>query len=148
MGCYGIGVNRIIASLVETSHDENGIIWPLSLAPYEVLLIPLNVKEAEVAAAADKLYDELSAAGVDVLLGRSRPAAGRQIQGCRPDRHSAARGDRRTQPGRRTAGSQMARRRRADHDSPFRRGGENRRLLAERKAADAARAPAAPAKPA
>ena len=53
MGCYGIGVNRIIASLVETSHDENGIIWPLSLAPYEVLLIPINVKEAEVATVAD-----------------------------------------------------------------------------------------------
>ncbi|HEX4144487.1 MAG TPA: proline--tRNA ligase [Pirellulales bacterium] len=68
MGCYGIGVNRIIASLVETSHDENGIIWPLALAPYEVLLIPINVKEAEVAAVADKLYEELSAAGVDVLL--------------------------------------------------------------------------------
>ena len=68
MGCYGIGVNRIIASLVETSHDENGIIWPLSLAPYEVLLIPLNVKEADVAATSDKLYEELSAAGIDVLL--------------------------------------------------------------------------------
>ena len=48
MGCYGIGVNRIIASLIETSHDENGIIWPMSLAPYEVVLTPLNVKEAEV----------------------------------------------------------------------------------------------------
>jgi prolyl-tRNA synthetase len=68
MGCYGIGVNRIIASLIETSHDENGIVWPLSLAPYEVLLIPLNVKEADVSQTADKLYDELSAAGVDVLL--------------------------------------------------------------------------------
>jgi prolyl-tRNA synthetase len=68
MGCYGIGVNRIIASLVETSHDENGIIWPLSLAPYEVLLIPLNVKEPDVAATADKLYAELQAAGVDVML--------------------------------------------------------------------------------
>jgi prolyl-tRNA synthetase len=68
MGCYGIGVNRIIASLIETSHDENGIIWPLSLAPYEVLLIPINVKEEEVTRVADKLYDELSAAGVDVLL--------------------------------------------------------------------------------
>ncbi len=68
MGCYGIGVNRIIASLIETSHDENGIIWPLSLAPYEVLLIPINVKEAEVAKVADDLYKELSDAGVDVLL--------------------------------------------------------------------------------
>ena len=44
MGCYGIGVNRIIAALVETSHDENGIVWPVSLAPYEVLLAPVKVR--------------------------------------------------------------------------------------------------------
>src|SRR2546425_5765598 len=47
MGCYGIGINRIVASLAETSNDENGLIWPLSIAPYEVLLIPLNVADAE-----------------------------------------------------------------------------------------------------
>lgn len=68
MGCYGIGVNRIIAALIETSHDENGILWPLSLAPYHVLLTPLNVAQEEVLQAADQLYGELQAAGVEVLF--------------------------------------------------------------------------------
>ncbi|MBX3413666.1 MAG: proline--tRNA ligase [Pirellulales bacterium] len=68
MGCYGIGVNRIIAAAVETSHDEAGIVWPLPIAPYEVLLAPLNVTDDEVRGAAEKLYDELTAAGIDVLL--------------------------------------------------------------------------------
>jgi prolyl-tRNA synthetase len=68
MGCYGIGVNRIIAALVETKHDENGIVWPMSLAPYEVLLCPLNVKEASVMEATNQLYFELQAAKIDVLL--------------------------------------------------------------------------------
>jgi prolyl-tRNA synthetase len=68
MGCYGIGINRIIAALVETSHDENGIIWPMSLAPYEVLVSPINVNQAEVRDAAEKLYAELTAAGIEVLL--------------------------------------------------------------------------------
>ncbi|MEX1095791.1 MAG: proline--tRNA ligase [Planctomycetales bacterium] len=68
MGCYGIGVNRIIAAAAETSHDENGLIWPLAIAPYEVLLIPLNVTDAEVMATANRYYDELRAAGVDVLF--------------------------------------------------------------------------------
>ncbi|MEX0702061.1 MAG: proline--tRNA ligase, partial [Planctomycetales bacterium] len=68
MGCYGIGVNRIIAAAAETSHDEDGLIWPLAIAPYEVLLIPLNVTDAEVMATANRYYDELRAAGVDVLF--------------------------------------------------------------------------------
>ncbi len=68
MGCYGIGVNRIIASLIETKHDENGIVWPMSLAPYEVILTPLNVKEADVMQVTEQLYKELQQAGVEVLL--------------------------------------------------------------------------------
>ncbi len=68
MGCYGIGVNRIIASLVETSHDDFGIIWPMSLAPYELLITPLNVKSEEVMKVANGLYDDLRAAGVEVLM--------------------------------------------------------------------------------
>ena len=68
MGCYGIGVNRIIAGLAETCHDENGLIWPLSVAPYEVCVTSLNPNDAEGHGAAVKLYDELKAAGVDVLL--------------------------------------------------------------------------------
>ncbi|HUG90187.1 MAG TPA: YbaK/EbsC family protein, partial [Planctomycetaceae bacterium] len=73
MGCYGIGVNRIIAALAETSYDENGLIWPLSVAPYSVLVIALNVDDPEVAAASDRIYNELTAAGVDVLYD-DRPA--------------------------------------------------------------------------
>jgi prolyl-tRNA synthetase len=68
MGTYGIGINRIVAALVETSHDENGIIWPMSLAPYEVILSPINVREEAVARAAEQLYNELTAAGIEVLL--------------------------------------------------------------------------------
>ena len=68
MGCYGIGVNRIIAGLAETQHDANGLIWPLAVAPYEVLLIPLNVAEAETNELSDKFYAELQAAGIDVLV--------------------------------------------------------------------------------
>ena len=68
MGCYGIGINRIIASTAETSHDDNGLIWPLSIAPYSVLVIPLNVDDAEVQSVANRYYDELTQAGVDVLF--------------------------------------------------------------------------------
>jgi len=75
MGCYGIGVNRIIASLCETRYDENGIVWPLSIAPYEVLIVPLNIADEEVMSVAGKCYDELQAAGVDVLMDdrKARP---------------------------------------------------------------------------
>lgn len=69
MGCYGIGVNRIIAALIERSHDENGIIWPLSLAPYKVIIIPVNVNDAVSMQMANHIYDELvNVAGVEVLL--------------------------------------------------------------------------------
>lgn len=68
MGCYGIGVNRIIASLAETSHDDNGLIWPVSIAPYEALIIPLNTSDEEVMKEADRFYGELKQRGIDVLM--------------------------------------------------------------------------------
>ncbi|OHB73124.1 MAG: proline--tRNA ligase, partial [Planctomycetes bacterium RBG_13_63_9] len=68
MGCYGIGINRILAALVETSHDADGIIWPVALAPYEVLLVPLNASDQRAVEAAEQLYHELSDAGLEVLL--------------------------------------------------------------------------------
>ncbi|MEW4488056.1 proline--tRNA ligase [Thalassoglobus sp. JC818] len=68
MGCYGIGVNRIVAGLAETCHDENGLIWPVSIAPYEVELIPLNVSDPEVMKHAEEIYTELQNAGIDVLM--------------------------------------------------------------------------------
>ncbi len=68
MGCYGIGVNRILAATIETSYDADGIIWPVSLAPYEVLILPLKPSDQENLQAGARLHDELQAAGVDVLL--------------------------------------------------------------------------------
>ena len=76
MGCYGIGVNRIVAGLAETSFDENGLIWPLSIAPYEVLVIPLNVTDPETMELAERFYRELSEAGVDVLMDDRDARAG------------------------------------------------------------------------
>jgi prolyl-tRNA synthetase len=68
MGCYGIGVNRILAAAVESGHDENGILWPLPLAPFEVLVVPLQVQNEAVMAAATSIATHLEAAGVDVLM--------------------------------------------------------------------------------
>ncbi|MEJ7592831.1 MAG: proline--tRNA ligase [Planctomycetaceae bacterium] len=68
MGCYGIGVTRVVASIVETCHDENGIIWPISVAPYTVQIIPLNVSDSEVMKVTNRIYGELTAAGIDVLM--------------------------------------------------------------------------------
>jgi prolyl-tRNA synthetase len=67
MGCYGIGVERLLATVIEANHDEKGIIWPEAVAPYQVHLLALNVEDASVREAAEKLYDDLRAAGVDVL---------------------------------------------------------------------------------
>jgi prolyl-tRNA synthetase len=69
MGCYGIGITRIVAAAIEQNHDANGIIWPEPLAPYSVILVPISYqKSASVQAATDKLYEELQEAGVEVLL--------------------------------------------------------------------------------
>jgi prolyl-tRNA synthetase len=68
MGCYGIGINRIIASAIETSSDDDGIIWPVSIAPFEVLVTPVNQDDERVAAAAEGIYGDLLAGGVEVLL--------------------------------------------------------------------------------
>jgi len=68
MGCYGIGVTRIVAAAIEQNHDERGIIWPEPIAPFQVVLVPINLqKSARVREVSDRLYAELSAAGVEVL---------------------------------------------------------------------------------
>jgi len=67
MGSYGIGIERIMSSAVELFHDADGIIWPPSIAPFTVILTPINYKD-EVRNAADHLYEELRAAGLDPLL--------------------------------------------------------------------------------
>jgi prolyl-tRNA synthetase len=69
MGCYGIGVSRIVAAAIEQNHDDNGICWPEPIAPFQVALLPMNAaKSYRVREAAEQLYDELLAAGVEVLL--------------------------------------------------------------------------------
>ena len=68
MGCYGIGVTRVVAAAIEQNHDERGIIWPAPLAPFQVVLVPLNLqKSARVREVADRLYNELTAQGIEVL---------------------------------------------------------------------------------
>lgn len=68
MGSYGIGLGRLLAAMVEQSHDDKGIIWPLSIAPYQVHLCPLSLDKPGVAATADKVYQELQREGVEVLF--------------------------------------------------------------------------------
>ncbi len=68
MGCYGIGVTRIMAAAIEQNHDENGIAWPMALAPFEVAVIPLGKPGDEASEVAADLYEELVAAGVEAIL--------------------------------------------------------------------------------
>ncbi|MCW8331357.1 proline--tRNA ligase [Photobacterium sp. SDRW27] len=69
MGCYGIGCTRVVAAAIEQNNDENGIIWPDAIAPFQVSIVPMNMaKSAEVKEAAEKLYAELTAAGIEVLF--------------------------------------------------------------------------------
>ncbi|HOW28673.1 MAG TPA: proline--tRNA ligase [Elusimicrobiota bacterium] len=76
MGCYGIGVSRVVAAAIEQRHDDNGISWPLALAPFQVIVLPLNVTEPNVMGTAEKIYQELKDKGVDVLLDDRDERAG------------------------------------------------------------------------
>jgi prolyl-tRNA synthetase len=76
MGSYGIGVSRLVGGIIEASHDENGIIWPMSVAPFHVGLINLKVGDADCDRACDDLYGKLQAAGLDVLLDDRDERAG------------------------------------------------------------------------
>jgi prolyl-tRNA synthetase len=78
MGCYGIGVTRLLGAAIEQGHDERGIIWPISMAPFEVVICPMGYDKSEaVKAACNQLHDELLAAGIDVILDdrNERPGA-------------------------------------------------------------------------
>ncbi|MDR3270321.1 MAG: proline--tRNA ligase [Peptococcaceae bacterium] len=68
MGCYGIGVSRTMAAAIEQHHDPDGIIWPAAIAPYHCIIVPVNLKDGQVAAAAEELYRALWAAGVETVL--------------------------------------------------------------------------------
>ncbi|MBR0358139.1 MAG: proline--tRNA ligase, partial [Selenomonadaceae bacterium] len=76
MGCYGIGVGRTMAAAVEQNNDEDGIIWPKAIAPFEVVVVPVNAKNEEQLQLAESIYAELKKAGVDVLLDDRKDRAG------------------------------------------------------------------------
>lgn len=76
MGCYGIGISRLVAATVEQSHDDNGIIWPVGAAPYHVHLIAVNLKDETQSRLADQLYERLRADGVEVLYDNRQDRAG------------------------------------------------------------------------
>ena len=76
MGCYGIGISRTMAAAVEQNHDENGIIWPIPITPFQVIIIPINVKKQEQMEAALSLYNELQELGLEVLLDDRDERAG------------------------------------------------------------------------
>ena len=82
MGCYGIGVGRTMAAAIEQNNDEHGIIWPRAIAPYEVVVVAVNAKVPEQLAYAEEVYEELRAAGVDVLLDDRRERAGVKFNDC------------------------------------------------------------------
>jgi prolyl-tRNA synthetase len=76
MGCYGIGVTRTMAAAVEQNHDEDGIIWPVSIAPFHVVVIPVNHKDEQQMSLAEEIYQELQAGGVEVVLDDRAERAG------------------------------------------------------------------------
>jgi prolyl-tRNA synthetase len=76
MGCYGIGVTRILAATIEQSHDDDGIIWPDNVAPFEVAIVPLNYVDEKTKETTEKIYKELSSKGLDVLIDDRDERAG------------------------------------------------------------------------
>ena len=77
MGCYGIGVGRLLAAAIEQNHDDKGLVFPIPIAPYQIHLVGLNLSDEEVAAAADKLYSDLWEQGFETLYDdRTDQAAG------------------------------------------------------------------------
>ncbi|PKN51992.1 MAG: proline--tRNA ligase [Deltaproteobacteria bacterium HGW-Deltaproteobacteria-13] len=76
MGCYGIGIGRTVAAGIEQNYDENGIVWPMPLAPYQVIITPVNVNEKDVMAAAENLYLALKASGLEVIFDDRDERAG------------------------------------------------------------------------
>jgi prolyl-tRNA synthetase len=68
MGCYGIGVSRVVAATIEQNHDKHGIIFPVPLAPYQVAVLNLDLNDPEVREAAERIYSELGSAGLDVFI--------------------------------------------------------------------------------
>ncbi len=76
MGCYGIGIGRTIAAAIEQNYDENGIVWPMPLTPYHVIIIPVNINEETVMQAAEDLYNSMFAKGIEVIFDDRDERAG------------------------------------------------------------------------
>ena len=76
MGCYGIGIGRTVAACIEQNFDENGIIWPMPLAPYQVIITPVNINEADVMKAAESIHSALLECGIEVILDDRYERAG------------------------------------------------------------------------
>jgi prolyl-tRNA synthetase len=76
MGCYGIGIGRTVAAGIEQNHDENGIIWPMPLAPYQVIITPVNVNEEDVMESAENLYKSMLAGNIEVIFDDRDERAG------------------------------------------------------------------------
>jgi prolyl-tRNA synthetase len=76
MGCYGIGVERILAAAIEIHHDEAGIIFPITISPYQVVVTPLNIKDSDLRSTGERIYTELSRAGIEVLYDDRDERAG------------------------------------------------------------------------
>jgi len=76
MGCYGIGIGRTAAACIEQNHDEDGIIWPMSIAPFQVIITPVNIKDENLSSTAEELYNSLTADGVEVILDDRDERAG------------------------------------------------------------------------
>ena len=82
MGCYGIGVGRTMAAAIEQMNDEHGIIWPRAIAPFEVVVVPVNAKNGDQLSYGEEIYEELRAAGIDVLLDDRPERAGVKFKDC------------------------------------------------------------------
>ena len=76
MGCYGIGVGRLLGAAIESSHDDDGIIFPASIAPYDIHLVSLNPGDEDISNAANELYEQLTSAGLEVLYDDRDESAG------------------------------------------------------------------------
>jgi len=76
MGCYGIGISRTMAAAVEQKNDNDGIVWPLPIAPYQLIIVPVNSKKEEQMQAAERLYREFASRGVEVILDDRDERAG------------------------------------------------------------------------
>ena len=82
MGCYGIGVTRCLEASIEQNNDENGIIWPVVIAPYQAVVVPVNAKNAEQVAMAEDIYNKLNDAGIEVLLDDRDERPGVKFKDC------------------------------------------------------------------